>query len=196
MLKGKKLASMLAVTAMLTSFGLTGIVEGASRAELAAIHVNQSENFQYWNENSPAKKKLVAYVQKVTNPKNPDFIPAEHRLAVFDMDGTLLGERTPSYTDGVFYADRVLHDPNCKVSDEDKKFAQAYWDAISQRKPVPGNRKELVPQLICRTGRDDAAVPGRLRPGIYEKARYRPDEPDLWRILLPAYGRSDFLFRS
>ena len=49
MLKGKKLASMLAVTAMLTSFGLTGIVEGASRAELAAIHVNQSENFQYWN---------------------------------------------------------------------------------------------------------------------------------------------------
>jgi len=137
MLKGKKLASMLAVTAMLTSFGLTGIVEGASRAELAAIHVNQSENFQYWNENSPAKKKLVAYVQKVTNPKNPDFIPAEHRLAVFDMDGTLLGERTPSYTDGVFYADRVLHDPNCKVSDEDKKFAQAYWDAISQRKPVP-----------------------------------------------------------
>lgn len=47
MLKGKKLASMLAVTAMLTSFGLTGIVEGASRAELAAIHVNQSENFQY-----------------------------------------------------------------------------------------------------------------------------------------------------
>ena len=85
MLKGKKLASMLAVTAMLTSFGLTGIVEGASRAELAAIHVNQSGNFQYWNENSPAKKKLVAYVQKVTNPKNSDFIPAEHRLAVFDM---------------------------------------------------------------------------------------------------------------
>lgn len=40
---------MLAVTAMLTCFGLTGIVEGASRAELAAIHVNQSENFQYWN---------------------------------------------------------------------------------------------------------------------------------------------------
>lgn len=137
MLKGKKLASMLAVTAMLTSFGLTGIVEGASRAELAAIHVNQSGNFQYWNENSPAKKKLVAYVQKVTNPKNSDFIPAEHRLPVFDMDGTLLGERTPSYTDGVFYADRVLHDPICKVSDEDKKFAQAYWDAISQRKPVP-----------------------------------------------------------
>lgn len=33
--------------------------------------------------------------------------------------------------------DRVLHDPNCKVSEEDKKFAQAYWDAISQRKPVP-----------------------------------------------------------
>ena len=53
------------------------------------------------------------------------------------MDGTLLGERTPSYTDGVFYADRVLHDPNCQVSAEDKKFAQDYWDAISQRKPVP-----------------------------------------------------------
>ena len=105
MLKGKKLASMLAVTAMLTSFGLTGIVEGASRAELAAIHVNQSENFQYWNENSPAKKKLVAYVQKVTNPKNPDFIPAEHRLAVFDMDGTV------GRTDPVLYRWRLLCGP-------------------------------------------------------------------------------------
>ena len=64
MLKGKKLASMLAVTAMLTSFGLTGIVEGASRAELDAIHVNQSENFQYWNENSPAKKKAGSLCAK------------------------------------------------------------------------------------------------------------------------------------
>ena len=74
-----------------------------------------------------------------------------------------------------------------------------YWRLCPEDvycKVVAGNRKELVPQLICRTGRDDAAVPGRLRPGIYEKARYRPDEPDLWRSLLPAYGRSDFLFRS
>lgn len=136
-MNGKKFASILAITAMLAGFGMTGTIEGASRAELAAIHVDQAGNFQYWNNDSPAKKKLVAYVQKVTNPKNPDFIPVKHRLAVFDMDGTLLGERTPSYTDGVFYADRVLHDPNCKVSEEDKKFAQAYWDAISQRKPVP-----------------------------------------------------------
>lgn len=136
-MNGKKFASILAITAMLAGFGMTGTIKGASRAELAAIHVDQAGNFQYWNNDSPAKKKLVAYVQKVTNPKNPDFIPVKHRLAVFDMDGTLLGERTPSYTDGVFYADRVLHDPNCKVSEEDKKFAQAYWDAISQRKPVP-----------------------------------------------------------
>ena len=123
-LNGKKFASILAITAMLAGFGMTGTIKGASRAELAAIHVDQAGNFQYWNNDSPAKKKLVAYVQKVTNPKNPDFIPVKHRLAVFDMDGTLLGERTPSYTDGVFYADRVLHDPNCKVSEEDKKFAK------------------------------------------------------------------------
>lgn len=136
-MKRKHFASILAVAVMLTSFTMTGTIEGASRAELAAIHVNKSGNFQYWNRDSAAKEKLVSYVKDVTNPKSSNFIPVEHRLAVFDMDGTLLGERTPSYTDGVFYADRVLHDPDCKVSAEDKQFARDYWDAISQRKPVP-----------------------------------------------------------
>ena len=102
-MKRKHFASILAVAVMLTSFTMTGTIEGASRAELAAIHVNKSGNFQYWNRDSAAKEKLVSYVKDVTNPKSSNFIPVEHRLAVFDMDGTLLGERTPSYTDGVFY---------------------------------------------------------------------------------------------
>ena len=88
-MKRKHFASILAVAVMLTSFTMTGTIEGASRAELAAIHVNKSGNFQYWNRDSAAKEKLVSYVKDVTNPKSSNFIPVEHRLAVFDMDGTL-----------------------------------------------------------------------------------------------------------
>lgn len=41
----------------------------------------------------PARAQLLDFVFAVSTPGDPDFIPARDRLAVFDMDGTLMSER-------------------------------------------------------------------------------------------------------
>jgi len=48
-----------------------------------------------WNE-GVAKNVILDFVERTTDATNPDFIPIEDRIAVFDMDGTILLEK-PNY---------------------------------------------------------------------------------------------------
>jgi phosphoserine phosphatase len=41
-----------------------------------------------WRD-SPARRKIVEFVDRVTNAGNRDYVPREERIAVFDNDGTL-----------------------------------------------------------------------------------------------------------
>lgn len=41
----------------------------------------------------PVKARILDYVQEVSTPGRPDFIPAQERVASFDLDGTLIAER-------------------------------------------------------------------------------------------------------
>jgi phosphoglycolate phosphatase-like HAD superfamily hydrolase len=58
-----------------------------------------------WNE-CPAKQSIIGFVAKVTQPDSPDFVPVPERIAVFDNDGTLWGEK-PLPVQLYFMLDRV-----------------------------------------------------------------------------------------
>jgi phosphoserine phosphatase len=58
-----------------------------------------------WND-GPAKRSIIAFVEKVTNPNSPDFVPIPERIATFDNDGTLWSEQ-PVPVQFYFVADRV-----------------------------------------------------------------------------------------
>jgi len=58
-----------------------------------------------WN-NGPAKQSIIAFVEKVTNPGSPDFVPTPERIATFDNDGTLWNEE-PLPVQLYFVIDRV-----------------------------------------------------------------------------------------
>ena len=58
-----------------------------------------------WN-NSKAKKSIISFVEKVTDPKSESFVKPEERIAVFDNDGTLWSEQ-PMYFQLAFAIDRV-----------------------------------------------------------------------------------------
>lgn len=58
-----------------------------------------------WNE-GPGKSALVDFVERVTDPTGPDFVPESQRVAVFDNDGTLWSEQ-PLYFQGLFALDRI-----------------------------------------------------------------------------------------
>ena len=51
--------------------------------------------FTSWNE-CQSLTALKEYVEDVTNPKSANYIPAEDRIATFDMDGTFVGELYPT----------------------------------------------------------------------------------------------------
>jgi phosphoserine phosphatase len=58
-----------------------------------------------WNDGK-TKQSIVAFVEKVTMPGSPDFVPPAERIATFDNDGTLWAEK-PMYVQLFFALDRV-----------------------------------------------------------------------------------------
>lgn len=58
-----------------------------------------------WNDTAP-KKAIIAFVEKVTKPDSPGFVPVEGRTATFDNDGTLWTEQ-PLPVQAYFIVDRI-----------------------------------------------------------------------------------------
>jgi len=58
-----------------------------------------------WNDGA-TKKSIISFVEKVTRPGSPDFVPVAERIATFDNDGTLWAEQ-PMYFQFFFTLDRV-----------------------------------------------------------------------------------------
>ena len=61
-------------------------------------------NFQYWNE-CKSLNKLKNYVRDAVTPNNENYVPKIDRIATFDMDGTLFGERSKIYIEWMMYQD-------------------------------------------------------------------------------------------
>ena len=58
-----------------------------------------------WND-GPAKQSIITFVEQVTKPGSPDFVPVPERIAVYDNDGTLWSEQ-PVPVQFYFVADRM-----------------------------------------------------------------------------------------
>ena len=104
-------ALMLSAAACSTTNGQNSTVSEASVASTAsenketessdqqASQPEKATSIENWNEDSPAMKSIMAFVDEVTDEKSDKFVPAEKRIAVFDSDGTLYGELFPTYVD-------------------------------------------------------------------------------------------------
>ena len=78
-----------------------------------------------WTEDAAAKNELLSYMEAVTDEAGEDYIPVDHRVAVFDLDGTLFCETDPNYFDYCLLKYRVLDDPDYKdiASDFEREVA-------------------------------------------------------------------------
>jgi len=109
-----------------------GYAETAAKADPSSL--------TYWTEESVARKEIVAFMQAITDPASPDFIPVENRIAVFDFDGTLFCETDPDYFDHMLLAYRVLQDASYreKASDFEKEVAEKIMTLSQTSNPVGG----------------------------------------------------------
>ncbi len=128
-----------ALLALGLSFGSVGAdistVEAAPVSQIQAINVKaDGSNFQYWNQDSQAFKALKAYVEDVTNPNSPNFIPVEDRIAVSDMDGTFYGELAPTYSEWALYFHRIFDDPTYHPTATEKAYAEQCLKAAQEGK--------------------------------------------------------------
>ena len=94
--------------------------------------------FPSWNQ-CEALTALQEYVEDVTNPKSPNFISAEDRIATFDMDGTFVGELYPTYFEYNLLEHRVLDDATYrdKAPEDVRQAAQNIRDFVRQGKALP-----------------------------------------------------------
>ena len=72
---------------------------------LAATVVRAADPLPSWND-GPAKRSVIAFVEKVSKEGSPDFVPVAQRIATFDNDGTLWCEK-PMPVQLFFLMDRV-----------------------------------------------------------------------------------------
>ncbi len=80
---------------------------------------------EYWAADSANAAKLREYVEKVTDETDEEnFIPVKDRIAVFDMDGTLMCETYPTYYDTTMFVNYVLNENPDAMTDEVKTIAQ------------------------------------------------------------------------
>lgn len=86
-----------------------------------------------WN-NGKVKDTIISFVQNVSNPQSPCFVPQEDRIATFDNDGTLWSEK-PTYFQLMFAIDQI------------KLLAQQHpeWKEQQPYKTVlEGNKEDLL----------------------------------------------------
>ena len=93
-------------------------------AENVVVNETVEEGWEYedlfaeWNPDAPALHALIDYVEAVTDEASADYIPAEDRIAVFDMDGTLYGELFPTYLEYYMLAWTILKNPDIHPDEE------------------------------------------------------------------------------
>ena len=110
----------------------------------------EPELIDNWAADSPAMKSIVQFVTDSVDESSAGFIPKADRVAVFDMDGTLYGERFPTYFNDWLFIQRALYDESFQAPEELKAFAQAWEDKVLRGIPIEdfdAKERELGPQL-------------------------------------------------
>jgi hypothetical protein len=114
-----------------------------------------------WND-TPRKRAILAFVERVTRPGSPGFVPVSERIATFDNDGTLWSEQ-PLYVQQVFAIDRVkalapLH-PEWKT----RQPFQALLEGDVKALAAGGDRAVMELLVATHTGMTTEAFDATIR---------------------------------
>ena len=138
------------LAAILTCSGLTTTLTSCKDYDDDET-IEVKEYFTSWNK-CEALTALKEYVEDVTNPKSPNYISPEDRIATFDMDGTFVGELYPSYFEYNLLEYRVLDDATYrdKAPDDVREAAQAIRDFVRNGKALPDHFDMIHAQAAAK----------------------------------------------
>ncbi|MBR3224135.1 MAG: haloacid dehalogenase-like hydrolase [Atopobiaceae bacterium] len=105
-----------------------------------------------WTKDSQSLKKLTDFVSAATDESSKDYIPVEDRIAVFDLDGTLMCETYPWCFEYMVFADYALNNPNYKAPEDIKAVAQEIVDSAWGKKPEKMSTRQAQAGAIAYKG--------------------------------------------
>ena len=119
------------------------------RFDEAKLHANLLRS---WTEGAEPAAALKAYMAAITDPQSADYIPVEDRIAVFDLDGTLMCETYPRCFEYMVFVDYALNNPNYSPTDEVKAVAQEILDTRWQDKPSGISTRQAAAAAVAYQG--------------------------------------------
>ena len=102
--------------------------EDATEAAAAETDIDYAKVFPSWEADSASLGELVDFVAACTDKSDPNYLEPADRIAVFDMDGTILCEKAPVYIDYCLTMYRVLDDPTFDATEEERDAMQQIRD--------------------------------------------------------------------
>ena len=102
--------------------------DSSETAVAADKDIDYASVFPSWNPDSESLSELVDFVADVTDESSSGYLDPADRIAVFDMDGTILCEKAPVYVDYCLTMYRVLDDPSYEATEEERDAMQQVRD--------------------------------------------------------------------
>lgn len=159
-------------------------------------------------QDGPTRASIVAFVERVTDPASPQFVPVPERIAVFDNDGTLWCEQ-PVYFQLAFVFDRVRalapEHPQWREQEPFRSVlagdpAAALHDKENAAKLVMATHAGMSADEFAAIARDWAAVARHPSGMRYREMTYLPMRELLeylrahgFKTFLVSGGGSDFM---
>ena len=130
-------------TADKAAVATTGETAGTAATDKPAEEAETAKNAEpaeiipFWSEDSPTVQQILSLVSSMTEETSDAYLPEEDRIAVFDFDGTLFGERFPTYFDNCLFLHRVLDDETFQAPADIKEYAQELRTALENGTEEP-----------------------------------------------------------
>ena len=104
-----------------------------------------------WSTDAPARNALTEYLASVTDEASPDYIPVRHRIAVFDLDGTLMCETDPFCFEYMVFADYALKHAD-SLPEDVVAVAREIRDAAGSAKPSGMSTRQAAAAAVAYKG--------------------------------------------
>ena len=104
----------------------------ATEATAAGTGIDYEKVFPSWEPDSESLNELVDFVAACTDKSGSDYLEPADRIAVFDVDGTILCEKAPIYIDTCLTMYRVLDDPTYSAAEEERAAMQELRISVDQ----------------------------------------------------------------
>lgn len=126
------------------------VLTGAAGLAFAETETT-GEPFSLWNPDAAARKALAEYLAAVTDEASSDYIPVKDRIAVFDLDGTLMCETDPFCFEYMVFADYALNHAD-KMPEEVLAVAHEILDAAGGAKPGDMSVRQAAAAAVAYQG--------------------------------------------